>query len=353
MDIFGCCSRYLECSNTKQCLYSSDPEYAGCGYRRNLEAGRIFYDENAFAVISEEIAKQDEKASEPKIERQNTSIFLYCFDRLFAVRSKQKDLSYNLTPEQAEKVENAFADAGIPHKLQIESVTECIIDYPTDEDPAPANSRVVFEIDEEEYHLLNYNTWLIKKRIAEKIVKAFDNHYINARLELRGQYSNIDKVKLSIPERRHEIVAEIISRPKPQISTDVKQISQVSIFDINTQPCNEIPVAGVEIQKIIQLPTAIENRWGEISVESTVVATDTYWGTYRGVLTGTYNKVLSDIKMAKVRIIEMLVPPRQHAILDPYAPYPRDPYPVDSEQVFYLSEVKMEESTHENLSAAG
>lgn len=40
---FGCCHRFKECSLEKQCIHP-DLFYAkGCQYRKNLEAGKIFY----------------------------------------------------------------------------------------------------------------------------------------------------------------------------------------------------------------------------------------------------------------------------------------------------------------------
>lgn len=40
---FGCCSRYRECSKLKYCTHEN-PFYSGaCMYRKNLEAGKIFY----------------------------------------------------------------------------------------------------------------------------------------------------------------------------------------------------------------------------------------------------------------------------------------------------------------------
>lgn len=43
---FGCCNDFLKCSDAKQCLYPHDRFYNGCYYRKNLEAGRIFYGKN-------------------------------------------------------------------------------------------------------------------------------------------------------------------------------------------------------------------------------------------------------------------------------------------------------------------
>jgi hypothetical protein len=346
----GCCSKYLECSNNRKCLYTTDPAYAECYYRKNLEAGRIFYGINAGKSIVDANLKPVDKLPDPKEIQQDTSIFLYCFNRLFAVRSIIKDLSYSLSQEQTDKVEVALVDAHIPYKLQIDSITECIIDYPSEEDPAPANSRVVFEIDGEEFHLLNYNTWLIKKSIAEKIAKAFDNNFIKARVEHRGQYANIDRAEAYISGTRNVFKIDVIDkRQAPKIVE--KSNTQVSMFD----PVNEVPQPRPEPTKIIQLPVKgkVQDSMPVPPIESTVIAKDMYWGTYRGKLVEVYNKILADTKMAKVRIIDILEPPRQDAILEKRARYPRDPYLVDSVQVFYLDSCKGEEATHEGLCATG
>lgn len=43
---FGCCSRYLECSDAKACIHP-DPKFAlTCWYRCNLLDGKIFYGKN-------------------------------------------------------------------------------------------------------------------------------------------------------------------------------------------------------------------------------------------------------------------------------------------------------------------
>ena len=44
--MFGCCNSYVQCSDARQCLHQDDREYWGCCYKRNLEAGRIFYGKN-------------------------------------------------------------------------------------------------------------------------------------------------------------------------------------------------------------------------------------------------------------------------------------------------------------------
>lgn len=45
-DKFGCCSKYVACSDALKCLHSNNFYARCCWYRKNLEAGRIFYGKN-------------------------------------------------------------------------------------------------------------------------------------------------------------------------------------------------------------------------------------------------------------------------------------------------------------------
>lgn len=45
-DKFGCCNDFLICSDVGYCIKAKDLFYMGCLYRKNLEAGRIFYGKN-------------------------------------------------------------------------------------------------------------------------------------------------------------------------------------------------------------------------------------------------------------------------------------------------------------------
>jgi hypothetical protein len=45
-DVFGCCSRYEECSNEKLCVHPEKEMARGCMYKINLDNGRIFYGAN-------------------------------------------------------------------------------------------------------------------------------------------------------------------------------------------------------------------------------------------------------------------------------------------------------------------
>lgn len=52
-DIFGCCSRYRQCSDAGACLIS-DREYAkNCLYRKSLENGKVFYGKRAISYDPE------------------------------------------------------------------------------------------------------------------------------------------------------------------------------------------------------------------------------------------------------------------------------------------------------------
>ena len=44
---FGCCHRYVECSDARKCIAPDQIHAKGCYYKENLENGRIFYGKNA------------------------------------------------------------------------------------------------------------------------------------------------------------------------------------------------------------------------------------------------------------------------------------------------------------------
>jgi len=45
-EFFGCCHRYVECSNALRCLHPDFLASLACSYKRNLEAGKVFYGKN-------------------------------------------------------------------------------------------------------------------------------------------------------------------------------------------------------------------------------------------------------------------------------------------------------------------
>lgn len=43
---YDCCSRYIECSDSKVCTHPDKAFALGCGYRKILNSGRIFFGQN-------------------------------------------------------------------------------------------------------------------------------------------------------------------------------------------------------------------------------------------------------------------------------------------------------------------
>lgn len=46
-ETFSCCSRYMQCSDAMKCIHPDKIFARGCYYKKNLEAGKIFYGKNA------------------------------------------------------------------------------------------------------------------------------------------------------------------------------------------------------------------------------------------------------------------------------------------------------------------
>ena len=43
---FGCCSRFVECSDKKECIHENKLYACACYYKHNLDNGKIFYGKN-------------------------------------------------------------------------------------------------------------------------------------------------------------------------------------------------------------------------------------------------------------------------------------------------------------------
>lgn len=65
---FGCCHRYEECSDKKECIHPDKVHSQCCIYRKNLEAGRIFYGINA----NQHLQNMQQKIEKP-IDNKNNS----------------------------------------------------------------------------------------------------------------------------------------------------------------------------------------------------------------------------------------------------------------------------------------
>ena len=46
IETFGCCSRYIECSDNMKCVNPDKKMARGCLYKENLKNGKIFYGKN-------------------------------------------------------------------------------------------------------------------------------------------------------------------------------------------------------------------------------------------------------------------------------------------------------------------
>ena len=366
----GCCSSFRKCSDARACVHADDQDYKRCMYRTHLEAGRIFYGVNRnFSLEADEQSPTEFPVADEPIQELplDKSIFLHCLNRVFAIYARQKNLwSIAVSPEQIIAIENAFDDAGIPYKPEIDEINECVIDCPTIEDPTPANSRVVFQIGEQEFHVLNYNSWLIKKSVAEKISKAFDNHFISSRVEFRGKYANANKVEplttyQTKPVQRPLVPDEVLKintqdtqdtkaetvLPE-EIATPAAAKVQASTFEICAkQLLNDLQDVSLEIQKIIPDPYQIRPpvifdfdipAGAASSGQCIVIADDKFCGAYLGELVKTRTMQM-DYKFAHVRIIEMLRYPLQHAIFNYSAEIKRDPYEIGSEHSFDLESI--------------
>ena len=73
-----------------------------------------------------------------------------------------------------------------------------------------------------------------------------------------------------------------------------------------------------------------------------VIAHDEFWGTYTGILQGIIHPRTGII--AKVKIMENIVKPCQHAVFFPQNRYDRVPYAKDSIKSFMLENIERDES---------
>ncbi len=377
MAIFGCCSRFIECSDARKCVHADDPYYLRCYYRRHhLEAGRIFYGVNCNTGKRAEADPETKSVVTPPpqnngpepetLEIFDKSIFLHCMERVFSIYARQKNLwSIGATPEQVDTIEKAFDDAGVPYKPEIDDLNECVIDRPTEADPTPANSRVVFEVDGQEYHVLNYNSWLIKQAIAERISKAFENHYISSRVEIRGKSntSNIYTYQTK-PDQRPVTPAETQKKILPDTKeTKVQKEEraapaavgvQASIFEIcakqlldnlqdGSQDTQKTKPYQAREHRVLAKPSDTADPIREFHAEPgqyLIVADDKYCGAYTGEFI-KLRRMQMDYRFVHIRIVDMLRPPRQDAVYNPSAPVHRDPYPAGTEQVFELVNIRL------------
>lgn len=174
--MFGCCSSYIECSDEGRCLHLDNETYQGCMYRKNLEAGKVFFGQNKGKVKS--------RFSQEVLERyKEYNIFLICYNKPYAIKSYQKKfpgaVSYPLTKAQMILLESLFEVNGIPYD-------NCHSNYdlkPADYQREVCDSRVIFEAADERFSMMSYDVKLIQKSLADKIAAALKKKGIKAQVE--------------------------------------------------------------------------------------------------------------------------------------------------------------------------
>ncbi len=228
---FDCCSSFRKCSDTLECVHKNNSLFDGCTYRKKLEAGVVFYGKNCNiigpirngVILPSQIITKEKGKDHVKAE-----VYLTCYKKPFKVLRRSNALSYRLDEEHSKIIIDVFIMKDIPFKTSLDMFEE----LPGDdvEVTGPCNSRVVFKIKETEYHILNFNSYLIHNWYAEKINKAFKTKGIESRVELIGSYSGVKNEVSSITKAYNPIA---LSKTKNEIDTNKSTPVQLTLFDLN------------------------------------------------------------------------------------------------------------------------
>jgi hypothetical protein len=177
--MFGCCSRYLKCSDAGKCIEPDGIETAACQYNKNLQAGRIFYGPRA---TRNQIPRIAEKPIEIKLEK----IYIDCYERNFNVGRLTKQGFTTTLADDIQTILVTFESLQVPFVRQAEE-NKCIMEGNPQE---PANCRVNFKLSNNEqiYVIANFNSCYIKKRYADGICKALLKKGIDAKVDYVGSY---------------------------------------------------------------------------------------------------------------------------------------------------------------------
>lgn len=208
----------MECSDNMGCIVPNDKDYSGCGYRKNLEDGRIFYGKNKGIHIV--------KKPEVKLDK----LYLDCNDRNFKIgRLSKNGFTSPLTVEEVEFLTQKLTELSIPHIFYLDE-QKCIMEGDAHE---PANSRVNFTVPEceAEFVIANYNSCFMLKRYADGIAKALNLKGFTASVEVKGSYAGVVTYKhVEKPAIKKVIdVKPAILTPSPM---PVKVNRQISFFDL-------------------------------------------------------------------------------------------------------------------------
>lgn len=199
-------------------------------YRKNLEAGRIFYGKNAIEVTEIVIEKPKIVIKEPKPVpnwmKPEHHIYLICYNQSFKLCVRNKvGLSYGLKEESFTKLKNLFDAISIPYTTELSESEQ------KEREKQLCNYRVTIKAGEDKYNVLNYNSLLIPEKIAKGIQKAFEAKGIPAKAEQYGRYNAVEIPPWLSGKAEMKVASvEVIPEPEPE----PKQIifEQASIFDL-------------------------------------------------------------------------------------------------------------------------
>jgi hypothetical protein len=228
---FDCCSSFNKCSDAMACIHQDNPRYDNCTYRKKLEMGICFHGKNRNLKPLQTSEPAHEQSPKPitKIEKNKEEhkpkIYLACYKQLFAVLARSDIWSYQLNEETANCLSNQFDIKSIPYRTSLDVFEE----LPGDEIDlsGPCNSRVVFKVMDKEFHILNYNSYLIQSYYAEKINKSLIAKGFESRVELIGSYNKSNCEINSICKRSEMLVV----KQATILKTEVKPI-QLTLFDL-------------------------------------------------------------------------------------------------------------------------
>lgn len=230
---FDCCSSFKKCSDALECVHKDNPIFDTCTYRKKLESGIVFYgkNQNIFepirnGVIPSNIILKKKDTVKTK-EKHRPRVYLTCYKAPFAILSRSNTYSYKLNEDQASELTEAFINKEIPFITSI----GLLEDLPGDtvEVDGPCNSRVVFKINGNEYHILNFNSYLIQNWFAEKIRKSFISKGIECRVELIGPYSGA-KSEINTITKSYE---STLKRGRAVKDDNPSGPTQLTLFDLN------------------------------------------------------------------------------------------------------------------------
>jgi hypothetical protein len=110
-------------------------------------------------------------------------LYLFCYNRLFKITERNKiGFSYNLEQEDIQKLIEIFEKKSIPYTTELKKENRVI-----NKNGECCNTKIVIEIDNKQYNIANYNSYLIRYSVANMISKAFNRKEIKAKCYVSGR----------------------------------------------------------------------------------------------------------------------------------------------------------------------